>query len=1036
MMWRSFTQYFAVSVLVSVVSVVSLASDAVGGRSAGVADFEPVLELRTGDVDTSSLPSLLAAPPDSFSATTAYVLQLDGPITRERRAQLGALGVQLFDYLPMHAYIVGLEGVSPAALANLGFVAWLGEYQDSWKIDPQIGQREYFTPARQALAARDEVIVDIVLFDAADVDAAIDAILAIDGVVAHRIEPEDGNTAITATMPIGALPLLSAIDGVQFVEEAPEVTLRNGTNRWIVQSNVNGSLPLYDRGIHGEGQILGMMDGKLDMNHCSFRDNTNNTPGPAHRKVLAYNTSLGADTHGTHTSGTTVGDNGVDDNTRGIAYLGKLVFDDIPSFTDTAMYSALSLHHSQGARDHSNSWGNDGTTSYDGLCRGIDRFSYDFEDSLVYFAVTNLSALKNPENAKNLVAVGASQDTPNQGSHCSGGTGPTADGRRKPEIYAPGCGTNSSAAGTSCSTTALTGTSMACPAVCGTGMLVRQYYADGFYPSGMKNASDAFTPTGALVKATLLNSAVDMTGVTGYPSNQEGWGRVLANDATYFSGETRKLVVQDVRNANGLSTGEQTEYNVNVATSAEKLKITLVWTEPPDTAGAANPVVNNLDLEVLSPSALLYLGNVFSGGVSTTGGTADPKNNVEQVHVNSPEIGNWTVRIKGTDVSVGRQGYALVVTGDVTGTPPAFTISLPNGAPGTLPPGVPTDFDVQITPGTETIPDGNALLYYRYTGGAYQSVALVHTSGDLYTATLPAPQCSDTPEFYVSATGNLGTTLTLPSTAPALVYSAVVGTPAVPYEFDMETDPGWTVGAPGDTATGGIWVRVDPLGTTSATGVAVQPENDHTPTPGTQCWVTGQGSVGGTVGEADVDAGATTLTTNTMDMSSLADPMVSYWRWYSNAQGGAPNADVFVVDISNDDGSNWVNVETVGPSGTGTNGTWIYHAFRVKDFIATPSSQVKMRFVASDFNASSLVEAAIDDFRVDDFSCTDPATPCPGDTNGDQVVDNADLQAVLDAWASMTGDPNYNPDADLNDDGTVENADLQEILDYWANTCP
>jgi hypothetical protein len=65
----------------------------------------------------------------------------------------------------------------------------------------------------------------------------------------------------------------------------------------------------------------------------------------------------------------------------------------------------------------------------------------------------------------------------------------------------------------------------------------------------------------------------------------------------------------------------------------------------------------------------------------------------------------------------------------------------------------------------------------------------------------------------------------------------------------------------------------------------------------------------------------------------------------------------------------------------------------------------------------------------------DECEPCPGDTNGDQVVDNADLQAVLDAWASMTGDPNYNPDADLNDDGQVENADLQAILDNWAKTC-
>ena len=60
--------------------------------------------------------------------------------------------------------------------------------------------------------------------------------------------------------------------------------------------------------------------------------------------------------------------------------------------------------------------------------------------NLVLFAETNLSTLKNPENAKNCLAVAASGDAPNQEFHCDGAAGPTADGRRKPEIMGPGCG--------------------------------------------------------------------------------------------------------------------------------------------------------------------------------------------------------------------------------------------------------------------------------------------------------------------------------------------------------------------------------------------------------------------------------------------------------------------------------------------------------------------------------------------------------------------------------------------------------------------
>ncbi|GAG29701.1 unnamed protein product, partial [marine sediment metagenome] len=240
--------------------------------------------------------------------------------------------------------------------------------------------------------------------------------------------------------------------------------------------------------------------------------------GPTHRKVLAYNTSLGAWSHGTHVAGIVVGDSGAFDDLRGIAYLGKLVYGAVPSYAETDIVNALTLHHDQGARVHTNSWGDDGTTAYNGLARGFDVFCYDYEDDLVLLAVTNTSTLKNPENAKNLLAVGASRDTPDQSEHCTGGSGPTSDGRRKPEVYAPGCSTTSARSGTSCDTRSMTGTSMACPAVAGTAMLVRQYYLEGYYPSGAPDGNDAFTPSAALLKATLLNSAVDMTGVAGYPS--------------------------------------------------------------------------------------------------------------------------------------------------------------------------------------------------------------------------------------------------------------------------------------------------------------------------------------------------------------------------------------------------------------------------------------------------------------------------------------------------------------------------------------
>jgi hypothetical protein len=60
---------------------------------------------------------------------------------------------------------------------------------------------------------------------------------------------------------------------------------------------------------------------------------------------------------------------------------------------------------------------------------------------------------------------------------------------------------------------------------------------------------------------------------------------------------------------------------------------------------------------------------------------------------------------------------------------------------------------------------------------------------------------------------------------------------------------------------------------------------------------------------------------------------------------------------------------------------------------------------------------------------------CPGDVNGDNMVSNEDLQAVLDGWAAHIGDPAYNPMSDFNGDGEISNFDLQQILDNWARDC-
>jgi len=183
---------------------------------------------------------------------------------------------------------------------------------------------------------------------------------------------------------------------------------------------------------------------------------------------------------------------------------------------------------------------------------------------------------------------------------------------------------------------------------------------------------------------------------------------------------------------------------------------------------------------------------------------------------------------------------------------------------------------------------------------------------------------------------------------------------AATFYDDMEADRGWTVGAPDDNATSGQWVRVDPVGTTTASGVPVQPEDDHTPSPGTQCFVTGNGVPRGAADAADVDDGKTTLTSPVFALAGVADPRIAYWRWvYVNTLGSQSGHSPFQALLSNDGGATWTPVDSVQLPHS-----WERVELRVLDYFATPGN-VRLRFIAEDNSGdpSVIVEDAVDDVQ-------------------------------------------------------------------------
>jgi len=213
--------------------------------------------------------------------------------------------------------------------------------------------------------------------------------------------------------------------------------------------------------------------------------------------------------------------------------------------------------------------------------------------------------------------------------------------------------------------------------------------------------------------------------------------------------------------------------------------------------------------------------------------------------------------------------------------------------------------------------------------------------------------------YWLSVADLSGGAKTDPGSAPAReTHLYLAGAVDQVLFDDMESDPGWTVGAPGDAATTGLWIRAEPVGT-AVNGVQVQPEFDHTPDPGSLCFVTGNAAPSDPVGTADVDGGATTLLPPVFFAVGFINPVIEYYRWYSNNGGADPGTDFWRVDVSNDGGVNWTPVENTNL----TDANWRRVAFMIGDLLP-PTTSMRLRFIASDVRTSSLVEAAVDDFRL------------------------------------------------------------------------
>ncbi|MEE9507164.1 MAG: S8 family serine peptidase [Thermoplasmata archaeon] len=656
-----------------------------------------------------------------------YLVQFHGPVKEAWKQDIERLGGRVLSYIPNDAFIVQLDGELLDDVQSLREVQWLGVYQPAYKIRPAL------------LGMSGKVSVKIITFQGEGLGQVISSLNR--NQITTYFENEDFGV-VKAEVDVGDVSGLAKLNSVQYIEPIYEMEPTNANMQWIMQTDIPDNRRLWDMGLHGEGQVIAVADTGLDFDHRFFREDGGtiqtgdiyNVTDLGRRKVVRYMTmshwiGIDRDTdpwawkdsaymwvagnitsgHGTMVSGTLTGN---DDSTGssandGIAKGAKIYLQDIGTlyknpewsdwWDDSLRFIPDDYHdlfwdpYNDSARIHSNSWGAK-NIDYDLEAMMVDKFMWEYPEMLIVFSTGNdgLGGPGSPATAKNTIAVGWHDPFPNQDRvDSSSSVGPTEDGRRTPTVMAVGEGVSSRSSGNNWDNSntaqeiAWAGTSYSGPVVSGLAAITRQYFTEGWYPTGTAISANGFTPSGALLKSTIAVAGQQMQGARAdrksegtWPNNAQGWGRVVLDNSLYFPGDAGRLHVVD--HTEGLATGESVEYSYYVSSGAVPFKVIMAYSDYPGSTPTTKALVNNLDLTVTSPTGEVYKGNVFHTGMNVYTtlvdsrpdfGPYDADNPLEAVLELTPSVGFWKVKVQGTNVPSGPQPFALSI---IAATDPGY----------------------------------------------------------------------------------------------------------------------------------------------------------------------------------------------------------------------------------------------------------------------------------------------------------------------------------------------------------------------------
>lgn len=568
---------------------------------------------------------------------TGWIQFYSTPV-QEIQDQFKNQNLELLEYIPHKTYLFHFpSNTSIDFLKNSG-VRSIVPVPGRAKLSVDLKSENYETWALDG----DHILVTLEYFKDANRNYVLENLKQHQIIV---LEDYKGHNLLDLSIPNNCLETLAELPYVKWVDLVVPPSVPDDTKGRSLHRSSNLDTRL-SAGRHYTGEGVGVMvrDDGLVGPHIDFEGR------------LTNKTFIAGFTHGDGVAGIMAGAGNLLPRNRGMAAGADVyVVYYVPTFLDA---QTLNLINDGDAQITNSSYSNGCNAGYTTVTVTVDQQMIDIPSLLHVFSAGNSNynncgygagnqwgnITGGHKQGKNVIATanvyfdGALVN--------SSSRGPAHDGRIKPDIAANGQDQISTDENNSYQS--FGGTSGAAPGIAGISAQLYQAYAE-------MNGGDL--PPAPLIKAALLNTANDAGNVG--PDFKFGWGIVNALRAAKLLEDERHL-------SDEVSQGNTNTHTINVPAGTTQARFMVYWNDPAASAGADPALVNDLDLTVTTPSNTVLEPWILDSTPdpsllnlpATTG--EDHLNNMEQVLINNPAAGNYSIKISGFNVPMGPQEYYVV----------------------------------------------------------------------------------------------------------------------------------------------------------------------------------------------------------------------------------------------------------------------------------------------------------------------------------------------------------------------------------------